>query len=314
MSKLKILRLSYIPKNENYSNDGFVFQQLDKQTNVVFINMSNLKTPVLIDATIKEMMNKHNFDFIYKNFMGTEVDTTKMKPLHKWGPPVFISSGDCHSRLLNPMYNDRANHHKFTGIIVNNKASIPCFQDYFDRDMHYIWLPWSYDPNTHKDYGQKKIYDTTIPAGSLRIALRQKIHAYLKSNKYSYKWIKGLKPYKYAMRINQSKIAISTCQIENKLYYKDTFIGMTFNKYYEIPMCGTLHIGQRSADVESLGFIDDYNMVMFDTFDECIEKVEYYLLHKVERNRIIQNAITHVKNMTYENRIKDFLIQVKGII
>jgi hypothetical protein len=291
-----------------------VFEELHKQADVVFVDIVKLKSPSVIDDEIALLVKKHNFDFIYKNFVGPSVNSLKMKPLYEYGIPVFVSSGDCHTRLTNSMYNERANHHKFDVIIVNNGSTIPCFKDYFDRDMNYIWMPWSYNPSIYKDHGEAVIYDTSIPASNFKIGIRKKIHNYLSSSSYKHVLIKGLSPTNFGRKINQCKIGVSTCQIENRCFYKNTFIGTTFTKYYEIPMCNTLHIGQRSGDAENLGFVDGENIVMFDTFEEFKDKIDFYLKNENERLRIIETAIKYVKPMTYENRITKFLMLAKEFI
>jgi hypothetical protein len=308
--KLKILRLSYTPPDHRYSNDNSVFTELSRQADVVFLDFVKLKDPVMIDRQISELVKEHRFDLIYKNFVKS-INTLKMRPLHEYKIPVFVSSGDCHSRLLGSVYNEKSNYHKYNGIIVNNGSAIPCFKDYFDRDMDYIWLPWSYNPKFHKDYKTKKIYDASIPASSLKIAIRKKIHNYLQSDSCIYTWIGGLSPTEYGRRIGQCKIGISTCQIENKLSYKGKFIGMTFTKYYEIPMCGALHIGQESGDARELGFVDSENIVMFNTFEEFKEKFKFYLNNEKERLRILNNSRKHISPMTYRNRIEQFLLRIR---
>jgi len=313
MNKLKILRLSYNVPNKRYSNDGSVFDQLDKQADVTFINMPGRK-PSDVDKDIKQALKTTKYDFIYKNFIKVnKLDTSKMRPLCEWGLPVFVSSGDCHTRFLSQFYNEKSNYHKFNVIIVNNKSTIPHFKKYFDRDMEYIWLPWSYNPEIHKDYKLPKIYNSSIPASYFGIEIRKVIRAYLeKSSKYTK--CKGLEPIEYAKRINQCKIAVSTCQ-KNELQWKDDkFMGMTFNKYYEIPMCGTFHLGQRSADAEDLGFEDDKNIAWFDTYREFISKFQYYLKNEKKRNKILLEARKLIKPMTYENRIKIFLEDAKKLI
>lgn len=314
--KLKILQLSYVPHSERYSNDAAVFEELGKQANVVFVNLRPLRKPLgAIEARIDELMEEHTFDLIYKNFMGETINSLKMRPLCEYGLPVFISSGDCHTRLTNDIYNERANHHEFDVIIVNNKSTIEPFKDYFDRKMNYIWLPWSYNPEAHLDYGQKKKYDVCFPVGQHKhVPMRSRIHKYLTESSHEYRWIHGLPPAEFGKRINQCKVGVSTCQKDERLYYKGKFIGMTFNKYYEIPMCGTLHIGQRSADAEDLGFVDGKNVVMFDTFEEFKDKLNFYLKHDGERLRIIEASRKHVEPMMYKNRIKKFLEDARKFI
>lgn len=313
VEKLRILRLSYTPFDHRYSNDKSVFNELHKQADVVFLDIVKLKDAAKIDAQISELVKKHSFDLIYKNFVGS-VDTLKMRPLYEYGIPVFVSSGDCHTRLQSSLYNQKSNYHRFDVIIVNNRSTVSCFKNYFDRDMSYVWLPWSYNPEFHRDYNVHKEYDVSIPAGHIRIAMRKSIHDYLKSDPCKYTWIKGLSPQEYGKRINQCHVAVSTCQVEHRLIYKEEYIGMTFTKYYEIPMCGALHIGQRSSDAERLGFVSGENVVMFDTFEEFKDVFRFYFDREKERLRIIANARKHVEPMTYENRVKRFLLTARKYI
>ena len=308
--KLKILRLSYTPPDHRYSNDGSVFSELANQADVVFLDFVKIKDPATIDKRIEELLKKHSFDLIYKNYVGPSVNTLKMRPLHEYNIPIFVSSGDCHTRLQSPDINRRSNHHKYNVIIVNNKSTIPCFKDYYDRDMDYVWLPWSYNPKIHKDYGTNKIYDASIPASSLKVDIRRRIHNYLESV-CNYTLIRKLSPVEYSKKLNQCKIGVSTCQIEHRLFYKGTFVGMTFNKYYEIPMCGALHIGQKSGDAKELGFVDGENIVMFSTFEEFKDKFKFYLNNEKERLRILKNSRKLVSPMTYKNRVEQFLVEAR---
>jgi len=314
-NKLKILRLSYKTPNLRYSNDGSVFNQLSKQANVTFINMPGRK-PSEVDNDISNAIKSNKFDFIYKNFhKDSSIETLKMRPLHEWGLPIFVSSGDCHSRLTSPLYNEKANYHKFNVIIVNNKSTIPHFKKYFDRNMKYIWMPWSYNPKLYKDYELSKIYDCSIPASKYVKELRKNIHDHFTNNeKYEYVECRGLNPIDYAKTINQCKIAISTCQKDELQWINNKFIGMTFNKYYEIPMCSTFHLGQRSADAEELGFEDGKNIAWFDNYEEFLDKFDYYLKNESVRNKILVEAKKLIKPMTYKSRIKNFLKDVKKIL
>lgn len=309
---MKVLRLSYNVSDPRYSNDGSVFNQLNKQSDVTFIDMPGRK-PIDIDNDIANAIKSTKFDFIYKNFHKHSINTLKMRPLHEWGLPIFVSSGDCHTRLTNQQYNQKSNYHKFDGIIVNNSSTIPHFKKYFDRNMEYIWMPWSYNPDIHKDYNLPKIHNVSIPASHYKIKIRKKIHDYLQTQN-NYTECRGLNPIDYAKRINQCKIAVSTCQKDEIQWVNDEFIGMTFTKYYEIPMCGTFHLGQRSADAKKLGFEDGKNIAWFNDYDEFIDKFHYYMKNENKRNKILTEAKKLVKPMTYKNRVKKLLEDVKRII
>lgn len=314
--KIEILRLSYRPPNAHYSNDQSFFDELHKQADVTFVDLVN-KDPKLIERKIEKLMAKKEFDIIYKNFMKESFDSMQMKPLYTYGIPIFVSSGNCHSRLRSDKYRQLANYHKFKNIIVNNRSTIPLFEEYFDTKMNYIWVPWAYNPAIHRDYHLPKTWDVTIPAGYFDIPIRKKIHGYLSNSKYRYLDVfytarrGSISPTEYAKYINQCKIAISTCQHDSYQILDGRFIGMTFTRYFEVPMCNTLHIAQRSADCEELGFKDGINVVLFDTFEEFKEKLDYYLSHPEEARRIVEESIRLAKdNHTYEKRVSKFLSDV----
>lgn len=316
--KLKILHLGYTPADHRYSNDGSLFSQLYQQAETTFIDIKAIRNPEKIDEYISLLVKNNRFDLIYKNYIKA-FDTLLMRPLHEYGIPIFLWAGDCHTRLIKDDINQRSNHHKYNVIVVNNGSTISCFKDYFDRDMDYIWLPWSYNPEIHKDYGESKIHDGSIPASHLKISLRRRIHDYLEDSDHSYRWIKGLLPHDYGKAINQCKIGISTCQVSSKIgkschFYNDKWIGMTFNKWYEVTMCNTLHMGQESGDAAALGFIDGENSVMFRTLDEFKDKFNFYLKNETERMRVLANGKKIIKPMTYKNRVEKFLSEAQKII
>ena len=152
---MRILRLSYKPKNSHYSNDKYFFEELSKQADVYFLNINN-KNPKTIQKKIDKLVLKYNFDLIYKSYMGNGFDSLNIKPLHTYGIPIVISAGDCHTRLNESRLNTISNYHKFDALIVNNKSTIESFNKYFDRKLSYIWIPWAYNPSIHKDYYLKK--------------------------------------------------------------------------------------------------------------------------------------------------------------
>jgi len=319
---MKILHLGYTPKDEKYSNDGSVFEELSRQAEVTFLDIFRMRDSKVIDEAIASEFENKSFDLIYTNFI--KVDLLSLRPFHEYGPPVVISVGDCHTRLINDILNSCSNHHKYDGIVVNNGSTIPCFKDYFDRDLRFFWMPWAYNPKIHYDRGLAKTMDICIPASNLKIDLRNKIHIWLSSyrkvvingrlrrSQYSYSQIKGLSPEEYATRIGRCRIGVSTCQVQEKSgeschFYKGQWIGMTFTKWYEIPMCGTLHIGQRGGDAKALGFVDGINSVMFDTFSEFQDKVLFYMNDEQSYRRVLESSQEHIRPMTYKNRVRNLL-------
>ena len=57
--KLKIMRLSYTPSDQRYSNDKSVFDELHRQADVVFLDIVKLKDPAVIDGRISKLVEKY---------------------------------------------------------------------------------------------------------------------------------------------------------------------------------------------------------------------------------------------------------------
>lgn len=316
---MNLLYLGYVPKGHVYSNDFWFFDELGKQANVTFVNLVDQKTKE-IDRKIEKIIASNKIDAVYKNFMKGDFNSLYMKPLSRFGLPTIISSGDCHTRLTDGRYKALVEYHNFSAVMVNNQSVVKHFKKYFNNAIAYIWVPWAYNPSVHRDYGLAKKWQTTIPAGNFVIPIRRKIRDKLVESEINHLdvWFhrrkRGYSPKKYSRLINQCEIAISTCQQDELQFYENDFIGMTFTKYFEVPMCNSLHVSQRSADCELLGFRDGKNVVLFDTVEECLDKVRYYLDRKREAERIISASIEHVKDRhAIKARVSKFLEDISAL-
>ena len=315
-----ILRLSYEPFNSHYSNDQSFFDALDQHARVYFVNLAAL-SPERAQSKIDRIIKTTQIDFIYKSYMKNRFDSCQLRPLCDYGIPNVWSAGDCHSRISDLRFKRVIHHHKPDALIVNNKSAIPHLASFVQHPMRYIWIPWAYNPKFNHPYGLSKNFDVTIPAGNFKIPIRQTIHRLLRDNpNIRYQSIFAESKYgaisfrKYSQIISDNLIAISTCQHDDKQHAPDgSFIGMTFTKWFEIPMCGTLHIGQRSADCHELGFEDHVNAVMFDSVDEFIEKLKYFMDHPQEQRRIIANAQELIREEhTYSRRALSLLRKMQS--
>lgn len=304
----------------HFSNDRFYLEELSRQADTNFIVLKADTNPEEVERQLDILFNKYKFDLIYK-YYNKKIDTSRIRPLSNYGVPVFYASGDCHTRLLHDNYRKKIEYHGVKNIIVNNRSTIPHFKDAFKSDLNFIWVPWAFNPNIHRDYGYRKKWDVTIPAGNFEIPIRGRVRNFLFESDYKYndKFFTArrgtISPKHLAKIVNKCEIGVSTCQNDKLQMHNGKFIGMTFNKYFEIPMCNALHIGQRSADAELLGFEDGVNVVMFDTFEEFKEKLNYYLKHKDEMSQIVANSVEFVKNNhSYKHRVSKFLADAKEII
>jgi len=81
----------------------------------------------------------------------------------------------------------------------------------------------------------------------------------------------------YNLAMNSCKIALSFLSKLNN----DTYT----TRCFEIPATKTFLLCERSEDMESM-FLPDEEAVYFSSFEEMLKKIDYYLLHTEEREKI----------------------------
>ena len=82
-------------------------------------------------------------------------------------------------------------------------------------------------------------------------------------------------------------------------------------KIFEAMACGAFTVSDKQRDVFSL-FKDGEHLIRFDNSGALVEKINYYLDHSGERERIaLQGREEVLKNHTYEHRIKKLLSVVE---
>ena len=232
-------------------------------------------------------------------------------------------------------------------VICHFKNAMPPYQEYFKDKVKFIHIPHGIEKTIFKDYKLPKKTSISLVAGFKQtghplkrklISLLIKIKAKLKrkklkypgyvardyypfrtrlvsivekmNSKYKIKFFKHpgssvRKAYtdKYAIQfakaINSSKIVLSTRSI---FKYR-------LAKYTEIPMCGTaLGADLPDQDQEDFKkFIIELNDNMTD--DEIIEKLEYYLEHNDERQKLVEKGLEWSKNFTQEEYAKKFVYE-----
>jgi spore maturation protein CgeB len=72
-------------------------------------------------------------------------------------------------------------------------------------------------------------------------------------------------------------------------------------KTFEIPACGGMMLTNRTCDQE-LFFKDGHDVVFYDSKQDMLKKIKYYLNNEDERDRIASNGYRTVQKHSYTNR------------
>ena len=91
----------------------------------------------------------------------------------------------------------------------------------------------------------------------------------------------------YINTIRAASIALAFFSTANRDEYT--------RRCFEIPISGTVLLQQRTKMTSAL-FEDNVNSLLFDSLEEFVEKIEYYLKHETELCGIAWNGYLYVKN------------------
>lgn len=86
------------------------------------------------------------------------------------------------------------------------------------------------------------------------------------------------------------------------------------NRVYQIVGRGGFLIHPRLEGLEK-EFVDGKHLVFYDDFQDMIEKINYYLEHKEERDKIRKEGLLHCKrNFTYHHSLKEMFKIIKNSV
>jgi spore maturation protein CgeB len=85
------------------------------------------------------------------------------------------------------------------------------------------------------------------------------------------------------------------------------------SRSFEIPACGGFMLAERTAEHQEY-FAEDREAVYFDTFDELMDKIRYYLRHDAARTRIAADGYRRCLHSGYRyvDRARELLGRLRA--
>jgi spore maturation protein CgeB len=200
-------------------------------------------------------------------------------------------------------------------------------QPFLDKFRKSVFVPHGYDPEVHRpwsldardqlDYG----HDVSVIAahsnhkekilGEL-ISLMPALDLAIWGNGWEERCQSPrLKPYIRGYAVTGSAYAKAICAAKINLAlmngFPPGFEDQTTTRTYEISACGGFMLHERSAELLTL-FAENNEMACFETTEELATKIEYYLAHAEERNKIARAGYRRcVPAYSYDNRMGEVL-------
>jgi len=162
------------------------------------------------------------------------------------------------------------------------------------------WVPLAADPEKHKLYSREKIqYDVGFLGNDTypkRRELLEKIN-----QKYKLLWSTSESGEQYSRMLSRCKILFN--------YAMDRDMNMRF---FEAMSIGRMLLSDKVDGQDDL-FVDGKHYVSFKDWEDLDQKIEYYLKHQLEREKIAKDGAFYTHSFhTYADRVNKML-EIMGV-
>jgi len=183
----------------------------------------------------------------------------------------------------------------FTYIFVSQKRFIDTF-----KPKKTYWLPYACDPDIHRDFKLKKIYDVVFVGNTDPLLYKDRVRLLeLLKTKFNVQIFSNVYEQEMAKIYSQAKIVLNkSCDGELNL------------RVFEAMSSGSLLLTDKLESepwLEEL-FRDGKHLVLYRNDAELLEKCAYYLEHEPEREQIAKTGQKEVHmNHTFEHRAEEII-------
>ncbi len=265
---------------------------------------------ILFYDWVVEQNNKCKIDVIITYFSGGEISSSTIRKIRNLGIPIFTFHLDDRLHFFGRLVG-----FKFSGPFsvcrsydLNLSSCIHSLNQYrfFNSNVYY----WPEGANTDffkPNFGSIKKYDVVF-VGSKYGARKQLVEFLLKKGInvtcFGRGWDNGsISSSDYIDIVNQSKIVLGLGYISFTKY--QTLKGRDF----EIPSCGALYLTTHNEELGKL-FEIDKEIVTYNNFNECYDKILYYLRNESAAFEIQINARNKVvTSHSWEKRFREILFE-----
>lgn len=266
-------------------------------------DLKNLKLPIIQHnihtnfspdlAIIKEQLDPKHLPDVY--IWVESVSGYSPKNIKALGCTTVCYLIDSHVSLENHL--EWAKEYDY--VFVAQKEYIPTFKKHVHENI--FWLPLGADPEVHSQKKTDKVFDVGF-VGSLSSEFHQRrVDLLNKINDHFPVAYKRCFAEEMSLHFSQSKIVFNNA-IKNDLNMR----------VFEAMATGSLLLTDKTNGNGQEMFFDGVDYVLYDD-DNILEKIEYYLRHDDEREKIASKGRETILNAhTYLHRVEELLDVVTG--
>jgi spore maturation protein CgeB len=306
------LRIFWVGTNESQDNSGFlqalqkfgdvtVYYDVNGQYGMLGSNPERHNSSLI--SQVQDVLEKDGVDILIGQMLALRVSIDVLQKIQSWGiTTVNISMDD---RLPGHWLPEKGLRIGSVGLCngldLVLTSSLETCNWYAVENCPALYWPMASDPNIFQSL-ENKIYDVSFVGG--RYGLREKIvnrisQAGIKIVPYGPGWDNGsIGPAQMADVFGGSKIILGMGTVG----YNQDILTIKLRDF-DAPMAGALYLTHRNPDLLQL-FKEGQEIECYETIDECIRKIKFYLAHPKECAQIGKLAALRArKDHTWEKRL-----------
>lgn len=281
-------------------------------------NRLKKSTGLLVDASLLKIIKQKKPNFIFVMAMGPNTIKYQVKTLKKLNVPLIIYAVDTWESILDEWISV-LKQLNVAGILCSNKSTVDKFKNIFPK---VAWLPYSMNSKYFHPRQIERYSHLFMQIGRKNKVLHEYVLNYL--DEY------GLKDSDYIREIKCGQIiypdfeqlATEICSTrffilaprDNDEFEITGAVSDVTARFYEGMACKTLLIGFKPKDTFDTLFPNENAMIVVNSYENFKEKINYYLNHEEEYNRIVEeNYIYLVNHHTWEHRAKELFQFISNI-
>jgi spore maturation protein CgeB len=294
----------------NYNNDINFYEPLkDMGIDVVRYNYVERMQQIgkrKMNREILDRAQSEHPDYIFLLTYQNQISPKTLRTLHQKGFRVIGWFSDDHWRF--ERYSKRLARHLYCSVTTDEKA----IAKYETNNLRVIKSQWAANPKYYRHVPADKNYEVTFVGQ--RYGLRAKVIDHLAKNSipiqaFGKGWGEYI-PFDEVITIfSNSKINLNISSS-----YKDSQVKQIKGRIFEVPMCGGFLLADYVDGLEDYFKIGE-EIVCYETQQDLVEKVIYYLENEKERKTIAMNGYRACQQRhTWRHRFTDIFMALDEMV
>jgi len=288
-------------------NFSATFEQMFSEViNYNYVEKANSIGNIVTNSEIIEIVKKEKPDYVFWTTNLHQIEIETLDRIAEMGIKVIAWFSDDHWRFDN--YSKHMAGHVYCSVTTDKCA----VEKYKRSGLRVIRSQWASNPNYYKKTNHRLLYDVSFVGG--KYGNRQEKLDHLKSKCQCHINIFG-KGFSKFLEFDEMIEVFNSSRINLNLSESSTkgFGSQIKGRVFEITMCGGFLLTEHADGIEEY-FEIGKEIECFESLQEALVKIEYYLKYEDKRKEIAEAGYARaMKEHTWEKRLKNIFYELEDV-